>query len=460
MARPSLRDSLMAALSQGTHIETAEKIARGLPPIPEDGAPSPTFPDKNTIIPEIVTDQIPDHNKEQTTEQPSGQATEQASNGANTQTTDRASNRAVKKASKGTDNRTGEQAPNPSLQQLSKHSSNQATGQAFGQATEQPTEHPLAHPYEQAPEQLAEQAPKQPTARTGKYAWLPLNANQGRILLFLYEQGNGLTNMDFVVTETGIAYGTARKAIDVLVSEGYIIRKSQHNGHVFRGFEYTLNNHLCSLYVSRIKEEQPDGQPSWQSFSQQNKQPSGQATGQANKQTTVSFSSSRINNPTTTEYSLGDPELGYWKAKGLTSRQVEKWAEEFSMDVELVLQSLKHCRYEMVVLNLEEEKKIENAMNWFYKVMQRSGFYARPKEYKSMAEIRAEEMERAVRDMVEAREREAAAEFELVFQRILDDPGSDEYQQLFDQISDFEKHSKGKVLEMGLRRVFQAGKEK
>jgi hypothetical protein len=265
--------------------------------------------------------------------------------------------------------------------------------------------------------------------------------------------------MDIVVAETGIAYGTARKAIDVLVSEGYIISKSQHNGHAFRGFEYTLNNHLCSLYVSRIKEEQPDGQPSWQSLSQQNKQPSGQATGQANKQTTVSFSSSRINNPTTTEYPLGDPELGYWKGKGLTSRQVEKWAEEFSMDVELVLQSLKHCRYEMVVLNLEEEKNIENAMNWFYKVMQRSGFYARPKEYKSMAEIRAEEMERAARDMVEARERQAAAEFELEFQRMIDDPGSDDYQQLFDQLTDFEKQSKGKVLEMGLKRVFLARKE-
>ena len=154
-----------------------------------------------------------------------------------------------------------------------------------------------------------------------------------------------------------------------------------------------------------------------------------------------------------------DPELGYWKGKGLTSRQVEKWAEEFSMDVELVLQSLKHCRYEMVVLNLEEEKNIENAMNWFYKVMQRSGFYARPKEYKSMAEIRAEEMERTARDMVEARERQAAAEFELEFQRILDDPGSDEYQQLFDQLSDFEKQLKGKVFEMGLKRVFQASKD-
>jgi hypothetical protein len=455
MARPSLRDSLMAALTKGTHIETAEKIARGLPPIPEDGAPSPTLPDESTKIPDIVSAQTPDHNKEQT----SGQATEQASKGANTQATDRASIRAVKQASKGADNRAGEQATNPSLQQLSKHSSNQATGRAFGQATEQASEQPLPHPLEQAPEHLKEQAPKQPTALTGRYAWLPLNANQGRILLFLYEQGNGLTNMDIVVAETGIAYGTARKAIDVLVSEGYIISKSQHNGHAFRGFEYTLNNHLCSLYVSRIKEEQPDGQPSWQSFSQPNKQPSGQATGQANKQTTVSFSSSRINNPTTTEYPLGDPELGYWKAKGLTSRQVEKWAEEFSMDVELVLQSLKHCRYEMVVLNLEEEKNIENAMNWFYKVMQRSGFYARPKEYKSMAEIRAEEMERAARDMVEARERQAAAEFELEFQRMIDDPGSDDYQQLFDQLTDFEKQSTGKVLEMGLKRVFQASKE-
>ena len=50
MARPSLKDSLMAALSKGSHIETAEKIARGLPPIPEEEPlQSPNIPANETL---------------------------------------------------------------------------------------------------------------------------------------------------------------------------------------------------------------------------------------------------------------------------------------------------------------------------------------------------------------------------------------------------------------------------
>ena len=41
MARPSLADSLMASLSKGAHVDTAEKIKRGLPPISDEPAVTP-----------------------------------------------------------------------------------------------------------------------------------------------------------------------------------------------------------------------------------------------------------------------------------------------------------------------------------------------------------------------------------------------------------------------------------
>ena len=295
---------------------------------------------------------------------------------------------------------------------------------------------------------------------------MPLNENQGRILLFLYERGNGLTNMDIVCLETGVAYGTARAAIDTLMREGYVTYKERHNGHAFRGFEYGLDNHLCSMYASRVRSGGNDESP-WQAIKQTIKQVSRQSNEQsvgiAIKQTIPPFSSSRNELKTTTTENgttddlLKDPELGYWREKGVNNRQINAWSEEFQMPVDQVLQSLRYCRFDMVVLNQEEEKQISNPMNWFYKVMQRSGLYPKPASYKTLAEIRAEQMEQAARDAAEARERQAAAEQELAFQKLMSNPDSEEYRRLLASVDAFAKDVGGKVLETALREAFRVG---
>ena len=124
------------------------------------------------------------------------------------------------------------------------------------------------------------------------------------------------------------------------------------------------------------------------------------------------------------------------------------------MPVDQVIQSLKFCRYEMVVLNQEEEKQISNPINWFYKIMQRSGVYPKPANYKSLAEIRAEQMEQAARELAEARQRQAAAEQELAFQKIMENPAGEEYQTLLRQVSEFAREMGGKALETAMREVF------
>jgi hypothetical protein len=78
----------------------------------------------------------------------------------------------------------------------------------------------------------------------------------------------------------------------------------------------------------------------------------------------------------------------------------------------------------------------------------------------SPAERRLRDMEAEAKRLEEAREQTRQVEFDLEFQKILDDPDGDDYKQLFAQLSDFEKQQKGKVLDMGLRRIFQATKEK
>jgi hypothetical protein len=175
------------------------------------------------------------------------------------------------------------------------------------------------------------------------------------------------------------------------------------------------------------------------------------------------FSSSRkeeklttAETPDTTDL-LKDPELAYWKEKGINTRQLNAWSDEFQMPIDQVIQSLKYCRYEMVVLNLEGEKQISNPMNWFYKIMQRSGLYPKPAGYKSLAEIRAEQMEQAARDLAEARQRQVVAEQELAFQKIMENPTGEEYQALLRQVSEFAKEMGGKALETAMREIFTGG---
>jgi hypothetical protein len=396
----------------------------------------------------------------QSTEQSSKQSNNQTDNEAMTPAISQANNQTIKQTDNEANNRANKQATEQAIKQTIQQFTEQTDKQSNSQTTEQSPKQPIKQSAEQPDQQSIkhslEQSPKQTGKQTLKNIYLPLNENQGRILLFLYEHGQGLTNMEIVCAETAIAYGTARTAIDVLIKEGYVMNKERHNGHSFKGFEYSLNNHLCSLYATRVRGEQSAEQSTWQSIQHSSKQSNKQTVEQTINRTVTPFSSRSLldEKPTTAEDLLRDPELGYWKEKGVTNRQIEKWAEEFSMEMEMILQSLKHCRFEMVVLNHEEEKPIANPMNWFYKVLQRAGFYARPADYKSMAELRAEQMELAAREMIEVRERQATAEAELAFQKILADPTGNDYQALLGQVDSFAKDMGGKALETALREAF------
>jgi len=354
-------------------------------------------------------------------------------------------------------NRSGNQADRQAINQTDRQTVEPSNSQSFrqygNQYSQQPIEHATGQSFGQSIKQANEQTHKHPANNNPRHIWLPLNENQGRILLFLYESGAGLTNMDIVCNETGVAYGTARAAIDTLVREGYITHKTRHNGHAFRGFEYAMNSHLCTLYVNRVRGDD-QGQTTWQSIKQSTKQ-----LGKQPNSPPLSSSSSKEEKSTTAENREGqdvlrDPELGYWRDKGVNSRQIEKWCDEFEMELDLVIQSLKYCRYEMVVLNYEEEKQINNPLNWFYKVMQRSGLYPKPAGYKSLTELRVEQMEEAAKEAEELRQRQQKAEKSIELQRIMSDPNSHEYQSLRGQTSEFARASGGKTLEMEMEAIF------
>ncbi len=143
------------------------------------------------------------------------------------------------------------------------------------------------------------------------------------------------------------------------------------------------------------------------------------------------------------------PELGYWRQKKLTPQQIKKWMELTGASLESMIQSLCHCRFEMVEMDLEKQREIKNVFNWFYRIIERAGFYPRPKDYQSFEErqieiekkLLAEKQERA-RVLSELRRQKLEAEREIAFQEMLADPSSELYQACFSRLNKFTQETK------------------
>ena len=299
---------------------------------------------------------------------------------------------------------------------------------------------------------------------------MTLTVRQGMCLYYLLQRPDYIAQRHTMGEALNLPLPTIRDCITVLVRERFISKPQKIVIRSFQGFTYRLaDEDQCARFM-RLRGEE---------FANVIERNTGRDTLRLTDRLTIRqtntannvmsngtsdelppFSSSRKEEKLTTTENLEiddllrDPELGYWRGKGVNARQITLWSEEFQMPIDQVIQSLKYCRFEMVVLNLEEEKQIAKPENWFYKIVQKSGVYPKPTNYKSLAEIRAEQMEQAAREAAGARERQRAAEQELSFQRILSDPDSAEYQKLFEQISDFARDMGGKAMETALREAF------
>jgi hypothetical protein len=157
-----------------------------------------------------------------------------------------------------------------------------------------------------------------------------------------------------------------------------------------------------------------------------------------------------------------DPEFSYWRQKRLSVKQVMSWINEFGCSVELMLEYLRYCRFEMVNLNIEEKKDIDKVFNWFYKIIQRSGSYPKPNEYKSHQEILFERE----REILEKKKKEVQQKKELYKQRVqaekdekfwdmMNNPGGELYQKCYTSLNPIQKKSKGKVFEEGMKGAFE-----
>jgi hypothetical protein len=155
-----------------------------------------------------------------------------------------------------------------------------------------------------------------------------------------------------------------------------------------------------------------------------------------------------------------DPELGYWRQKGLTSKQMKEWIK-ITGNLENLTQSLCHCRYEMVDMNLEESKPIENVFNWFFKIIEKAGSYPKPKGYKSFEDkqieqerVALEEKEKRIEEMKALSRKKWELERDETFWEMMTDSESKLYKECYGNLNNFAKSLKGKTLERSMRVEF------
>jgi hypothetical protein len=276
-----------------------------------------------------------------------------------------------------------------------------------------------------------------------------LTKKQSRILTFLLKNKSCITRYKDVAGSTGIPYGTVRISIRKLVQDKYIFKPVRYHKGAYQGFSYTVNENLCEKFLTSFGADSLTDTP-------------------VSLLSSSSLSSNIINKTTTTNYKAiinifkNHAELGYWKQKGLSVKQLSRWIETAQCSLENMIQYLCYCRYEMVDLGVEDSKPVDNVFNWFFKVIEKIGSYPKPKGYKSLREKQLEE-ERA---LVEQKEKEAQetrdlyerrikAERDKIFYEMLNNPEVELYKKCFENLNDFQKRRKfGKGFETSMRSMF------
>lgn len=345
-----------------------------------------------------------------------------------------------------------------------------------------PTVHPLVrpivHPTSDTTHGTTTDTSRYPTHGTSHYPTqrndnaahpiFALTSRQAAVLFYLINQSDCIAQKGRISSETDIPLPTVKHCINALVKDGYISKPVKYVNRSFQGFSYTINQGLCRQFIEKRGHEFTSGlnYPTYGTSSYPSAYPSSGMSNGLSHGSSLHYSSSLESNSTTTD--LGallttDPELGYWQDKGLQPQQVQKWMEETGMGQILMIQSLKYCRFDMVDNNQEENKPVQNVFNWFYSIIKRTGHYPKPAGYKSWAEklfevekSLLEEQEAEVRRMEELRLRRYKLEIDRKFLDLMNDPGSETYQRVFERLSPLEKQlGEGISFEKAMRRRFE-----
>ena len=296
-----------------------------------------------------------------------------------------------------------------------------------------------------------------PTKPVDPELWFPFTEKQGQVLLYLIKAG-GCANRQNISDDTGVNIATVKHTLRILSREGYVTGIKLYVNHSQRGFTYQINRHLCDEFYARLTGQPvnyPANEPAGYPANRPIQQPTYNPVNKPVDSPLAPISSSRNNQTTTTgnHQVLTGPESFYWLDTGLDERRCQTWLSEFGLTPEDLRVQLCWCRFDLIENGKEET--VENPISWFYGILRRSGgSYARPANYRTPQEIRAEQMKRD-QEAVAAAERELAdLETQSLFDSILANPDGEDYQELLAGLNEFERNGSGRILATGLRRVF------
>jgi len=381
----------------------------------------------------------------------------------------------------------------PSIYNLTGSLTGQLTGEQAGsitgEITDCPDSEPVYHPVQPvnkpASKPVKEPANPQPhkTKEPVSYPlfepvnepdndkWAPFSERQGKILMYLIEAG-GIANREQISLVTGVNIATVKYALRMLTKAGFIGNIQLYINHKKRGFTYTMNAQMCQEYAARVNN--PDRRPyhdpvrnpvNWpvnKPGTEGGSIPVGVRTAPLVVEKDLNLTT---NTPTTALNTLAeilrdDPELEWWHARDLQSKQVETWMETAGCSEGSMLQSLRHFAFDMQENGREAEMK-KDPSNYFFSVLRKAGSYKAPTGYRSRAQRLADSEEELLREqlaeikrLADIRHQREEACLELEFQKILSDPENAAYQDLISGLNDFEKKSSGRIREVGLRRLF------
>lgn len=265
---------------------------------------------------------------------------------------------------------------------------------------------------------------------------VPLSARQQQVYDWLLENGlKGTFTKPQIQIATGIPYITIRKALIKFQNTGILTLKYDTCQKIT---SYQFNS---DKQIQKYQKDQDQDQNGSGSYQDQNS-------------SLISSSSFSIKNTSAVEIELilaDHPEFGYWRQKGLTAKQVSEWIKMAKCSVENMIQYLCYCRFDMVDMGVEESKPIANVFNWFFRVLEKSGGYPKPKGYKSHQEKQIEQekaavakKEQEIEDLKKVWRQKYEKERELEFWQIMNNPEGEEYKNCFDRLNHFMKKKEKK----------------
>jgi hypothetical protein len=261
-----------------------------------------------------------------------------------------------------------------------------------------------------------------------------LSKTQSDVYLWFSDRGlNGEFNKPEIQHSLSMPYITVRKAISKLEILGIL---ELEYDKCLKTYDYSLNSKV------NIK------------FSKKSRIISGSNQDQDNMGADSLISSSSLINKTTTKNEIEkilteNPELGYWRQKGLTKKQIEEWMKVAGCDLESIIKYLGYCRFEMVDLGVEESKPVNKVHDWFFRIIEKAGHYPKPKGYRSYEEKEIErrknifeEKQNHLSELQELREREMVIERDIQFEEMLQNPKSELHKRIFGMLNDYSRKLK------------------